>query len=289
MANEGFDQMVLKTKYRLMIKIHHLNCATLCPHGGRLVNRPSARLVCHCLLLETPQGLVLVDAGLSREHLSHPKKLGWSRHLLRVKADPSSSAIEQIKKLGFRPVDVRHIIATHLDLDHAGGIIDFPQATLHVHENEFEAMKSQHSLVQRERYKFARGLKPKKWELYNHKAGETWNGLEAIRELKGLKDLLLLPLSGHTPGSSAVVIPTSKGHLIHCGDAYYDYHQIHEENPTCSPGLNLFQHIIHMDRKRAQANLLKLRKLKKDHYDRIDTFCSHDPEEFEKLSGTKIL
>ena len=33
---------------------------------------------------------------------------------------------------GFRREDVRHILVTHLDFDHAGGLPDFPDAVVHV-------------------------------------------------------------------------------------------------------------------------------------------------------------
>jgi phosphoribosyl 1,2-cyclic phosphodiesterase len=47
------------------------------------------------------------------------------------------SAIEQIQKLGLRPEDVQHIFVTHLDFDHAGGISDFPNATVHILASSF--------------------------------------------------------------------------------------------------------------------------------------------------------
>jgi hypothetical protein len=50
------------------MRVHHLNCGTLRPLGGRNVNgdRPpfrSARMVCHCSLIEAGERLVLVDSG----------------------------------------------------------------------------------------------------------------------------------------------------------------------------------------------------------------------------------
>jgi glyoxylase-like metal-dependent hydrolase (beta-lactamase superfamily II) len=36
----------------------------------------------------------------------------------------------QVQRLGFDPRDVRHIVLTHLDFDHAGGLDDFPHATV---------------------------------------------------------------------------------------------------------------------------------------------------------------
>ena len=37
-----------------------------------------------------------------------------------------------------QPGDVRHVLLTHLDRDHAGGIPDFPKARVHVHRKEHE-------------------------------------------------------------------------------------------------------------------------------------------------------
>ena len=48
------------------MRVHHLDCCTMCPRGQRVVNGEGsivarARLVSHCLLIETDvHGLVLV-------------------------------------------------------------------------------------------------------------------------------------------------------------------------------------------------------------------------------------
>ena len=57
------------------MRVHHLNCGTLCPHGRRLLAGEGgllepATVVCHCLLIETDDGLVLVDTGFGVEDLS---------------------------------------------------------------------------------------------------------------------------------------------------------------------------------------------------------------------------
>ncbi len=68
------------------MKVHHLNCATMCPHGGRLLSgtgslRTQAKLICHCLLIETSEGLVLVDSGLGTADVSSPERT-VGRHFL---------------------------------------------------------------------------------------------------------------------------------------------------------------------------------------------------------------
>ena len=61
--------------------VHHLNAGTMCPMSARLVNGQGglfkrARLVCHVLLLETEDGLVLVDTGLGLGDIAKPERLG---------------------------------------------------------------------------------------------------------------------------------------------------------------------------------------------------------------------
>lgn len=63
------------------MRIHHLNCATMCPYGARLIQGQGglfsrAYLVCRCLLVETDQGLTLVDTGLGLGDIAGPKRLG---------------------------------------------------------------------------------------------------------------------------------------------------------------------------------------------------------------------
>src|SRR5262245_50539362 len=127
------------------MRVHHLNTATMCPPGARFVNghgslfRPG-RLVCHVLLVELRDGLALVDGGIGLGDIADPARLGqrWLRQV-RPRLDPSETAFEQVRARGFAPEDVRHIVLTHLDLDHAGCVPDFPAATVHVHANEIAA------------------------------------------------------------------------------------------------------------------------------------------------------
>lgn len=120
------------------LRVHHLNCAhiTTMKLGG-------AHLACHVLVVETrASGLVLVDTGLgSADYAAISSRLGWTlAHVYgRPTIDPALAAVEQIRTLGLDPADVRHIVQTHLDLDHVGGLSDFPWATVHAHASEQQA------------------------------------------------------------------------------------------------------------------------------------------------------
>jgi glyoxylase-like metal-dependent hydrolase (beta-lactamase superfamily II) len=130
------------------MRIHHLNCGCMCPWGGRLwdgVSRgATARLVCHCVLVETEGGLVLIDTGFGRRDVERPyERLSpLFVHANRIQFDHRYTALHQVESRGFAARDVRHIVLTHLDFDHAGGLEDFPNATVHVLQAEIAAARA---------------------------------------------------------------------------------------------------------------------------------------------------
>ncbi|MDE2292511.1 MAG: MBL fold metallo-hydrolase, partial [Elusimicrobia bacterium] len=119
------------------MKLRLLRCATMCPFGGRLpASLLPPRLTCNVLLVEAPSGLVLVDTGVGEADLADPSRLGPVSRLLGLAWLPELTARRQVEALGHKASDVRHILVTHLDLDHAGGLPDFPGATVHLLEAE---------------------------------------------------------------------------------------------------------------------------------------------------------
>ncbi len=74
-----------------------------------------------------------MDTGFGLDDVRKPRQLGLAfSALVRPRLTAADTAISQIRELGFDPHDVRNIITTHLDLDHAGGLPDFPEAEVHL-------------------------------------------------------------------------------------------------------------------------------------------------------------
>ena len=212
------------------MKVHHLNCGTCCPVGGRLFDGTSdsivGHLVCHCLLIETGAGLILVDTGFGTRDVGHPyRRLSpFFRALNNPQLRERETAAAQVRALGFDPGDVRHIIVTHLDFDHAGGIEDFPRAAVHVTAREKEVADARQggAFVGTRRYRPQQWDEVEDWRLYPFGGGERWFGFDAVRDLDGLpQEILLLPLAGHTWGHAGVAIREEGGWLLHAGDAYF--------------------------------------------------------------------
>ena len=270
------------------MRVHHLNCGSMRPAGlgvlGRLGNGPGhSELVCHCLLIECAESLVLVDTGFGLEDVSLaparlPRRLVKS---LRPALAHHETAVAQIEALGFSRRDVHHIIVTHLDPDHAGGLSDFPHAQVHVLADEHAGATGRMSAKERARYLPSQWGLTTRWQLYTPR-GEHWFGFESVRDLSGLPpELLMIPMSGHSRGHAAVAINTPSGWLLHCGDAYFQHGDVHAGCP-CASAVTLFQRALAHNHSDLLTNQRRLKGLLEDPESPVRVFCSHDPGEFEE-------
>lgn len=272
-----------------MLKVHHLNCGSMCPFGGKLFDGFShtthAHLVCHCLAIETENGLVLIDTGIGTQDIFNGGKRfnQFFKNLLNVQLREEDTALAHIERLGFSAEDVTHIVLTHLDFDHAGGILDFPYAQVHVLRSELEAAMNPKGLLARGRYRPVMWDKKTNWSTYES-SGEKWLGFECVRNLKGLPpEILLVPLKGHTLGHSGIAIDTHDGWLLHAGDAYFYRGEMDLNDYHCTPGLRVFQNIMEADHHSRIWNQKRLRKLNRDQGGQVKIFSAHDAIEFENL------
>lgn len=237
-------------------------------------------LACHCLLVETAaSGLVLVDTGLGAADYAAPAlRLGFvfSHLLARPRLDPALAAIAQVRALGFQPEDVRHIVLTHMDLDHVGGLSDFPHARVHLHAAELKAAMERSTFKARGRYLPAMWAHQPDFAPYSQE-GEPWFGFEAVRDLTGLPpEMLLVPLFGHTSGHCGVAVHGATGWMLHAGDAYFDRREVNGPQRACAPLVALFEAAVQTDRKLRLYNQNRLRALSASHPE-VSVFCAHDP------------
>lgn len=256
------------------MRIREINCGTLAPLSSRLTNGSGAwlgrgRLVCRCLLVEGSRGLLLVDSGIGTMPVGRAFGV-----IAGPRYDPRETAVAQVRAFGFRAEDVRDIVVTHLDLDHAGGLCDFPRATVHVRTRELDAAVCRPSLRARFRYRSVQWAHGPRWEPYGE-GGDRWRGWEAV-SLRGVSDeVLLLSLPGHSPGHGGVAVRQGEGWILHAGDAFYHRGQVDPRRPWCPPGLTAFQEMAQWDRRARLRTLERLRSLSRDPSVRL--VCAHDP------------
>ncbi len=267
--------------------IHHINCGTMCPRGARLLAGEggllaSTRLVCHCLLVEGAEGLVLVDTGFGVADTENPRQLGIPfTTVVRPRADPAETAISQVRELGFEPRDVRNIVTTHLDLDHAGGLPDFPEAEVHLLGSELDAAMHP-GWRERPRYVAAHWAHGPRWARHET-GGEEWFGFDSVRILPDSDaEILLIPLHGHTLGHTGVAVKRAERWLLHCGDAYFHRGEV-ETPPHCPAGLRAFQALNQVDGEARRQNSERLRELAGRHGQEVELICSHDAPTLDRF------
>jgi glyoxylase-like metal-dependent hydrolase (beta-lactamase superfamily II) len=170
------------------------------------------------LLIETEEGLVLVDTGLGSEDYVHDSGiLKLFKVITRMPLDPEEAAVRQVERLGYKAEDVRHIVLTHMHFDHCGGLADFPQAKIHVYRKEYEAFTGRRRMFSDLAYVRRHIAHGPDWAFYDD-TGEKWYDFEAIR-LPFEPEMWLIPLPGHTRGLCGVTVKTGDGWLFQASDA----------------------------------------------------------------------
>ncbi|GAB2509626.1 MBL fold metallo-hydrolase [Nocardia heshunensis] len=259
------------------MKVHHLNCGTMRPPYGMMVD--------HVLLIETENGLVLVDTGFGLLDIADPAaRVGPQRRVSRPALDPAETAVHQIRALGLDPGDVRHVIATHLDSDHMGGLADFPHATLHLTADE--AQGAMHAPTRRERSRF----RPVQWahdpKIVEYRPeGERWRGFVA-QELTDISPgIVLIPTPGHTRGHTAVAVDAGHRWVLHCGDAFL--HPGRVDGKSQVPRVQaLVENVLAHDRDLMRDNHARLAHLYQSSGPDLLIVCAHDPGMFEHAVAT---
>jgi glyoxylase-like metal-dependent hydrolase (beta-lactamase superfamily II) len=262
------------------MRVHHISCGSFSPPV-------TGHLVCHVLLCETRDGVVLVDTGIGLGDHAEPKaRMGPSRHLLKPVMDPSSAAVLQLQARGLAASDVTDIVVTHLDFDHIGGLSDFPHATVHTTADEHAAAVTSPDVLDRRRYRPAQWAHGPAWRLHGGRGDEWRAGLTGHEVLPGIT---LVPMPGHSRGHAAVAVDAGDaGLVVHAGDAAFDASSYAVTTPSGRPlqpvrSLRAFEQLVGRDRAAIARNHRALWRL--DAEPGVTVVTAHDPRIFEDVSS----
>lgn len=175
------------------------------------------------ILVKHERGTFLFDTGLGdRVDQQYARDMPvWKRPLLRYGA--VDSARSQLERAGFGAVE--RIVLSHGHWDHASGLVDFPEAEVWTTPGEREFL-----FAYRPPWSLQRGaVMPSqiadpaiKWKLFEFIDG-PYGGFEASLDLFGDRSAVLVPLPGHTPGSTGLFLTTTSGRrVLFCGDAVWN-------------------------------------------------------------------
>ena len=176
-------------------------CASTPDHFVRLANSP--------MLVQTPQGNVLIETGLGNKLTKKQKEI------FRVRREWDLPA--ELARLNLSCEAIRHVILTHGDFDHAGGVtmrnntggleLTFPAAMHYIQRQEWEDVLAPN-------LRSASSYRPENF--VGLAEGKNLRLIEEEEEI--MPGVRLVRTGGHTRGHQAVWLESGGEVALHLGD-----------------------------------------------------------------------
>ncbi|MBA7527495.1 putative quorum-quenching lactonase YtnP [subsurface metagenome] len=162
----------------------------------------------NCLLIETPEGNVLIDTGINDKLKDRFKEI--------YKMDRDITFVESLNRMGFKPENIDFVINTHLHFDHCGGntikkdgklIPTFPNAKYIVQKQEWSDATDSNERTKASYLE--ENFMPVK------ESGQLMLVDGNYEVLPGIKVIMT---NGHTKGHQSVLIESEGEKAIYFGD-----------------------------------------------------------------------
>lgn len=174
-------------------------------------------------LVEHPTaGPILIDTGL------HPvcerdvgANMGRAGKLLyEVRMDHDQALRFQLPARGIEPAEIGLVILTHLHIDHASAVVEFPGATFLIDKREWDAATSGGTLQGYHHRQFDHAFD---WRTLDYEADpvQSFAGFGHTLDLFGDGSVRVLSTPGHTLGHQSVLLRTAGAEVLLVGDAAY--------------------------------------------------------------------
>jgi N-acyl homoserine lactone hydrolase len=206
--------------------------ATLKALGFGVSRDEALTLPVQAFLLERPgAGTVLVDTGYHASVAVDPKQnLGrFGAFISRgIQMDPEDAVAAQLRRRGVDPADVGVVVMTHLHLDHASAMSEFPQATFLISREEWDAATDsqpwRHGYVPRQ---FDHAFDYRLVDFDSDEA-DSFSSFGRAFDVFGDGSVRIVYTPGHTLGHMSVVVRTKGREILLAGDAIYTERALRE-------------------------------------------------------------
>jgi len=168
--------------------------------------------------IEHPDGVILVDTGMSSRLTRDPPWHPFFRFGVRFDIEPEDEAGPQLRAIGICPGDVRRIVLTHLHIDHDGKLDAFPWSEILASPGELRRASGIAGWM--------RGYLPNRWpQNFDPKPvgldDGSYGPFERSKRLTADGAIVAVATPGHTPHHVSVIVEDGDRALFIAGDASY--------------------------------------------------------------------
>ncbi len=164
--------------------------------------------------IDTDDGWVVYDTGCDPEVAVDPERVwGGLAKAFRIEMGPEDHQVARLATIGIAPPDIRHVIVSHLHMDHAGGIRLFPESKIWLQKAEL------------------------RWAMYPDRIGAggfirtdydhpsiDYELVEGDAQI--VEGVHVVLTDGHTPGHQSLVVDLPAGRYVLTGDCAYEHRQV---------------------------------------------------------------
>jgi N-acyl homoserine lactone hydrolase len=238
--------------------------------------KPAATVPVPAFLIRHPSaGAILVDTGLHPSIATDGKEnFGLATRVANPDLATGEDVPAQLRKRGLDPGEIPVVVMTHLHLDHASAISEFPNSTIIVSETEWRSASTDSALLngyRRRHFDYAFDYRTVDFD----RGGiDSYSSFGRCFDLFGDGSIRLAYTPGHSAGHMSVICYLKERDFVIGGDTTYTAAQL-EGNAPLAPRP--------YDAHNYRRSLQELKLFKREYPDAIVT-SGHDPEFFAGLS-----
>lgn len=182
-------------------------------------------------LIEHPNaGKVLVDTG-PPVAAAHDVKAAFGRlgaAIYNIRMRPEQAVAAQLRAIDIDPQSIQTVVLTHMHFDHAGSIVDLPNATFVTTAKEWASAHAGRGFMRGYmKHQFAHAFDYRLID-YDADSVNSFATFGRSFDLFGDGSVMLVSTPGHSAGHQSLVLRLSGREVLLCGDAAYAKRTIDE-------------------------------------------------------------
>jgi glyoxylase-like metal-dependent hydrolase (beta-lactamase superfamily II) len=243
-----------------------------------LTGRGAVKVPCPTFLIRHPSiGAVLVDTGLHPSIATDPSENfgNLGARFGKPTLEPGEDVAAQLRQRGLEAGEVPIVVMTHLHMDHASGISEFPNSTFVVSEAEWRSA-TEDSRPALNGYRHAHYDHAFEYRTidFDRSSVDSYSSFARTFDLFGDGSVRLAYTPGHSAGHMSVIAHLRERDFVIGGDTAYMEAQLRQSGAPQAPRP--------YDAHNHRRSLQELELFAREYPDAIVT-PGHDPEFFARL------